>query len=175
MALEREILQQLKKHKQLINELEVQEYNTVCYGSIWGNEIAWAQASAVQNTWYPVADTDMTDGLLNGITHDGSGKLTIIAAGIYLCNYQISAEISVANKHIQATFGITPSGGVLAAQNDGTNHIEHVSANAQIPMGGVAIFNIGASSTLEVLIRTTDTGTPTLTVDHCNLAVVRIA
>lgn len=139
------------------------------YGSCWGNDIAWTQASAVQNTWYPVSDTDMTDGQLNLVTHDGSGQLTVSKAGRYLVNYGICLESSVVNEHIET--GISVSGTVA---NDGRNHFHVFTPNAEIPIGCTAILNLAASATVQIAVRTPDAGTPNLTVEHANLSIVQV-
>ena len=64
------------------------------HGSCWGNEIGWTQASAAQDTWYPISDADMSDGQLADVAHDGSGKLTVTFAGKYLINYAVTLECS---------------------------------------------------------------------------------
>ena len=140
-------------------------------GSCWGNEIAWTQASAVQNTWYEISDTDMTDGQLHNVTHDGSGKLTVTNAGWYLCTWTLSGETDAgAGTHIQATFSVSGT-----ETNDGMNHSETRGANAQISMAGTAILDLAASATLEVSMRTTDAGTPDISVDHLNITILQIA
>jgi hypothetical protein len=140
------------------------------FGSCWGNEIAWTQAAAVQNTWYEISDADMSDGQLHDITHDGSGKLTVTYAGMYLCTWTLSGETSAGSgTHIQGTFSISGT-----ETNDGMNHSETIGANSQIAMAGTAILDLAASATLEVSIRTTDAGTPNITVDHLNITCVQI-
>ncbi len=139
------------------------------YGSCWGNDIAWTQASAVQNTWYPVSDTDMTDGQLNGVTHDGSGKLTVTNAGRYLVNYGAAVESSVLNEHIET--GISVSGTVA---NDGRNHFHVGTPNVEVPVSCTAILSLAASATIEFAVRTPDAGTPNITVQHLNISVVQV-
>ena len=140
-------------------------------GSCWGNEIGWTQASAVQNTWYEISDADMTDGQLHNVAHDGSGKLTVANAGRYLCTWTLSGETDAgAGTHIQATFSISGT-----ETNDGMNHSETRGANAQIAMAGTAILDLAANATLEVSMRTTDAGTPDISVDHLNISIVQIA
>jgi hypothetical protein len=140
------------------------------FGSCYGNEIAWTQASAVQNTWYEISDADMANGQLHDVAHDGNGKLTVTYAGMYLCNYAISGETDAgAGTHIQCTFSVSGT-----ETNDGMNHSETIGANSQIAMSGVAILDLAASATLEVSIRTTDAGTPDISVDHLNITCVQI-
>jgi hypothetical protein len=139
------------------------------YGSCYGNEINWTQASAAQDTWYEVSDADMADGELNGVTHDGSGKLTVSVAGRYLINYTCSAEVSLPGKHVQS--GISISGTEVAA---GISHYNAASANEQFNTAGTAILDLAANATVEVSLRTTDTGTPDISVDHLNITVIMI-
>ena len=145
--------------------------NEFAYGSCYGNEIAFDANSGavVQNTWYEISDADMTDGRLNLVTHDGSGKLTAGVAGDYLCNYSVSGEGSTgAGTHIQTTFSVSGT-----ETNDGMNHTETSGANAQIGLSGTAILNIPSGGTLEVSIRCTD-ATPTITVDHLNITIMKL-
>lgn len=139
------------------------------YGSCWGNEIGWSQASAAQNTWYQISDTDMTDGQLNLVTHDGSGKLTVTKAGRYLVNYAWSGDCSGVAKHVQ--LGISVSGTV---GNDGVNHFYTTTASEQYSVSGTAILDLAANAYVEIAMRTTDTGDPTLTTDHLNFTMVQV-
>jgi hypothetical protein len=140
------------------------------FGSCYGNEIGWTQASAVQNTWYEISDSDMADGQLHDVAHDGSGKLTVTYAGMYLCTWTMSGETDGgAGTHIQATFSVNGT-----ETNDGINHTETRGADAQIAMAGTAILDLAASATLEVSMRTTDAGTPDISVDHLNIICLQI-
>lgn len=139
------------------------------YGSCWGNEIGWSQASAAQNTWYVISDTDMTDGQLNLVTHDGSGKLTVTKAGVYYVVYTVSQTNNGNNKHVQT--GIAINGTV---QNDGVNHVDGLAANIDTVLSGNAILALTASQYIEIAIRTTDTGTPTISVDHLNVTIFQV-
>jgi hypothetical protein len=140
------------------------------YGSCWGNEIGWSQANAVQNTWYDISDADMEDGQLLGVTHDGSGQLTVLAGGRYACIYTMAIEADALNQHIQTTFSVN---GV--ATDDGVNHVETFGSSKQQAISGVAILDLEDGDTVETAIRTTDAGTPTLSVDHLNLALRRVS
>lgn len=137
------------------------------YGSCWGNEIGWSQASAAQNTWYKVSDADVSDGQLNLVTHDGSGKLTVSKAGKYLANWGVTGQVS-GNKHWAVGVGVD---GTIA--NDGQTHIEAV-ANTENTVGGTAILSLTANQTVELMMRTIDTGTPTIEVHDMSLSVVQI-
>lgn len=141
------------------------------FGSCYGNDIAWSQAAAVQNTWYNISDADMTDGELNAVTHDGNGKLTVLKAGRYLINYSIDLDGSVANDHYESGIEIDGSGSDIS---QGRTHVSGVSANADNPLAGTAIVNLAANATIEVCVRTTDANTPTITVDHLTITVVQV-
>jgi hypothetical protein len=139
------------------------------YGSVWGNEIGWTQASAVQNTWYEISDADITTGQLNEVTHDGNGQLTIGIAGRYHCIWSVSSEVTAANQHLQITFSVNGT-----ETSDGINHYESFGISRQFPISGNAILDLAATDTLEVSIRTTDAGTPDINVDHLNISIVHI-
>ena len=147
----------------------------MAYGSALGYEIAWAQASAVQNTWYAVSDADFVDGALLRVIHDSSGQLTLVDGGTYLLVADISTESSIANQHLQVGFGVTPPGGTLGIVAGAANHVEFQFANEEQAVGINATVVIPASSAIQVYVRTTDAGTPNLTVDHCMLSAVRIS
>ncbi len=139
------------------------------YGSFWGNEIGWTQASAVQNTWYDIVNSNITTGELNNIVHDGNGKLTVLKAGRYLALWSGAFEADAANVHIQVTFSVN---GVPT--DSGVNHFETVGVNRQDPVSGNAILDLSANDTVEIAIRTTDSGTPDLAIDHLNMTLVLI-
>lgn len=139
------------------------------FGSAYGNEIAWAQASAAQNTWYEISDSDMATGQLNNVTHDGNGQLTVLTAGMYYAVWSCTSEVSATNKHVQLTFSINGT-----ETNDGLNHYESFGTSKQFPVSGNAILDLAANDTVEIAIRTTDAGTPNLAVDHLNITLVQI-
>jgi hypothetical protein len=141
------------------------------HGSCYGNDIGWSQANAVQNTWYNISDADMADGVLNGVTHDGSGELTVTYAGMYLVNYSLSFEDDTVNDHIEVGIEVSGSGSANAA---GQNHTESKFANEEEGIGGTCILDLAASATIEVAIRTTDNNTPTISVQHVNLTCVLV-
>jgi hypothetical protein len=138
-------------------------------GSCYGNSIAWTQASAVQNTWYPVSDSDMTDGTAGfvGITHDGSGELTVTYGGRYLLGYGISVDNPAG-----AAIEVTPRvDGTEAAE--GRVGVDPTGA-AQHALASTTILKMDPSSTVELSIRTTDSGTPTLGVEFMTISLVLI-
>jgi hypothetical protein len=141
----------------------------VPFGSCYGNEIAWSQASAVQNTWYDISDSTMVDGQLHNVTHDGNGQLTVSVAGMYAADWYGSFEADAQNVHVQVTFSVNGT-----ETNDGINHFETFGTNTQQAMSGNAILDLAASDTINVSIRTTDAGTPDLAIDHLGLRLVHI-
>lgn len=130
--------------------------------SVYGNEIAWTQAAAVQNTWYIVSDADMTTGRLNETTHDGNGQITVARAGDYEVHWYGAFEANAANVHIQ----VAPSINGAAPVGDALNHFETFGVSRQAPCGGDGILDLAANDTVEMAIRTTDAGTPNLAIDH---------
>jgi hypothetical protein len=136
------------------------------YGSCYGNEIGWTQAAAVQNTWYDISDSDMADGGLHGITHDGNGKLTVGKAGWYKAHWSGSFEANAANVHIQISFSVNGTETVK-----GMNHFETFATDRQSPSSGFTHLDLAASDTVNVSIRTTDAGTPDLAIDHLMLSL----
>jgi len=139
------------------------------FGFCYGNEIAWAQASAVQNQWYDISDADMISGPLHNVTHDGSGQLAVAIAGMYAADWAGSFEAGSANVHVQVTFSIDGT-----EVNLGLNHFETVGASRQDPCAGHAILDLAATNTVNVSIRTTDAGTPNLAIDHLMLRLFHI-
>lgn len=139
------------------------------FGSVYGNEINWTQANAVQNTWYKISDADMTTGQLHNVTHDGNGQLTVTEPGMYHAVWSCSSEIDAASKHVQITFCVNGT-----ETNDGMNHYESFGVSRQFPIPGNAILDLPDNATVEVSIRTTDVGTPNLLVDHLNITLFQI-
>jgi hypothetical protein len=142
-------------------------HDIIPYASCYGNEIGWSQATAVQNTWYPISDSDMTDGSLIQAAHDGSGKITVATSGKYLVNWSIAVDISNNNDHVQV--GIIVDG---AANAQGLNHAEATKANDHKALSGTAILALTAGQAVQIGLRTTDANTPTLGVDHLNITLV---
>jgi len=141
----------------------------LAYGNCYGNEIAWTQASAVQNTYYDIADSDMATGYLNNVTHDGNGKLTVTEPGMYLCVWYASLEANGANVHLQ--MAISVNGTEIA---DGSNHFETFGVSNQSPVSGTAILDLADNATVNLSVRTTDAGGPDLTIDHLGFSLVQI-
>lgn len=137
------------------------------FGNCCGNEVFWSQANAVQDTWYDILDANMIDGQLSGVTHDGNGKLTVAKTGTYAADWAGAFESNAANVHLQLAFSINGT-----ENEDCVNHIETVGANRQSTAAGNAIFDLEVGDTVNVSMRTTDTGTPNLMVDHLMLRLI---
>ena len=142
----------------------------LCYGSCSMYRGAWSQVAA-QNTWYNVSDTDMIDGLFNNVTHDGDGELTVTKAGIYKITVSCDTECDAANKHIEIGFEVS-NGGSAATEGIVCNETEF--ASEEDVLSTTALLDLAADATIELCVRTTDTGTPTITVDCVNLNCVQV-
>lgn len=138
------------------------------YGACYGNEIAWTQASAAQNTWYLISDADMVDGPLNSMTHDGSGKLTATNAGTYLIGAAITFECSAANIHCE--IGISIDGAAPATHQ--CLEFKFASSERAAPL--TRIITLTAAQTIECAVRTTDVGTPDITVHDVSITTVML-
>ena len=141
------------------------------FGSCSGNHIGWVQANAVQNTWYNISDSDVNDGMLHNVTHDGNGKLTIANAGMYLIGYCLCFEDTVANDHIEVGIEVSGSG---SAHAQGQAHLENKFSNEEEHASSSAILDLAAAATIEVAIRTTDASTPGISVQAVNLTCVQV-
>lgn len=148
---------------------EYRQFSIAPYGACYGKGIAWSQASAAQNTWYLMSDPDMDDSELSGVTHDGSGALTVQYAGIYKIDMAISMQNSGVNKHIE--YGVSVSGAdPVMYQRElfpATSAETHGSLTRMI--------SLSANDTIQLALRTTDTGTPTITVDNLSVAMIGVA
>ena len=140
------------------------------YGSCSMYHGNWAQALA-QNTWYNVSDADFISGLLNSVTHDGSGKLTVARAGIYKVSVSLDFEVDAANKHIEIGFEVSGSG---SAATEGIVCQEAIGANQEFMGTTVALLDLAASATIELCVRTIDAGNPTITIDCVSLDCIHI-
>ena len=137
--------------------------NIIQFGSVFGNEIDWTQVNAVQNQWYDISDSDMQDGQLYGITHDGNGKLTVVKAGKHAADWSGAFEANANGVHVQITFSVN------GVEDETINHFETIGSNRQSTASGPGILDLAAGDTVNVSIRTTDAGTPNLAIDHLML------
>lgn len=144
------------------------------YGYCYGDHLNWTQNNAEQNTWYPIgngADSDMISGLLNLTTHN-AGLITVTKAGIYMVGFNISHEENAANVHME--FGVEVNGVDPAADSP---HIHTTSKFSNQEQGNAAIpvpIALAAGETIQVSIRTIDTGTPNFKVDNIHLSCVQV-
>lgn len=145
----------------------------LAYGGFYGNSINWSQVFPTQNTWYNISDTDATDsnGGLNGMTHDGSGKLTINKPGRYLINYNITAEAGTGKSSFES--GVEVDGGGVPI-NDGQATQYFGLAGEEYQLSGTMILDLSSTQTLELSIRTIDSGVNSITVNKINMTAVMI-
>ena len=146
-------------------------YRPMGYGSCSSGsaDINWTQAAAAQNTWYDISDADMVDGVLSQITHDGSGKLTVVNDGVYLVNYSITFESNTANTNILTA--ISGNGTEVAF---GNGHVEAVAANVEYTASSSAVLRLAAGATINISIATQDASTPTLKVDMLDIVITQV-
>ena len=133
--------------------------------------MAWIQTSAAHNTWYDIVDSNMTSGPLNGITHDGNGKLTVAAAGMYLINYTVCWENDAVNDHVMIGIEIDDGG---TAEVAGRGHSENKFANQEEHLSGTAILDLAASSYIEISIMTMGATTPDFLIHAVNITMVQV-
>lgn len=143
------------------------------YGSFYGSHIGWSQASAAQNTWYDINDADISggDGGFNDVANDGSGQIAIATSGRYLINFSADIEVDAAGKHIEVGVEKNASG---SAEADGVVHAEFGSANEEKNLSGTMILDLALLDTLELCVRTTDTGTPTISVHNVSFTIMMV-
>lgn len=137
-------------------------------GSCSGYELGYSSA-AVQNVEIAISSVGIDDGDLFLMTHNGSGKLTIVSGGKYLVNYGLTMECATANKHVNT--GLYTGG---AGQLSGRQHVEFGAANAEEQVSGSGILDLAAGATLEIYFKCLDAGSPTITIDHTNLTAVMV-
>jgi hypothetical protein len=130
------------------------------FGSCGGDDIAWSQAAAVQNTWYLISDATIADGQLNLVTHDGNGKLTVTKAGKYLINWSGAFESNIITGSVHV--GLSINGASPAAHVGLTNRSVLYGAAAPSIFSGTGIVLLAANDTVELTIRTTAADTPNL-------------
>lgn len=141
------------------------------FGGCYGDHIAWVQAAMVQNTWYNISDADISSMALNGVTHDGSGELTVTEPGMYLVSYSITYQMDHANEHIEVGIELNGSGSATAI---GHLHAETKFANQEEALSGTCILDLADNTTVEVTVQTTDAGNPDILIDMLLLTVTQI-
>jgi len=141
----------------------------VAHGCCHGTGIGWSQANAVQNTWYPISDADMGDGILHNAEHDGNGKITVYPAGHYLILWGLSGGNTSNDDDTEITIRVS---GTETAH--GKVEFQTPKANYFFAKAGHAMLELTANDYIEVSIRTIDANTPTLSVDTLNLTAILI-
>ena len=141
----------------------------VSHGCCHGETIAWSQANAVQNTWYPISDADIIDGELHNAGHDGSGKITVYPAGHYLVLWDLSGGNTSNDDDTEIAISVSGT-----ETDHGKVTFQTPKANYFFAKAGHALLEFTANEYIEISIRTIDNNTPTLTVDSLNLSVILI-
>lgn len=136
------------------------------HGCCHGDHINWTQANMAQTTWYNISDADMISGRIRGVTHNGSGLLTVIVEGRYLVLFNVAWEIDTANKHVEFGVGIN---GANPSSVGPHVHTESKFANQESDNASSSIIYLDAGDTIQVFARTIDAGTPDIKVDSVHL------
>jgi len=140
------------------------------FGSFWGYVLLWVQANAVQFLWYDISDPeDIGTGRLNGITHDGAGKLTVLTEGAYEANWYGSFSADAIGVEVQVALSVNG-----AETSMGLNRYETMAANKPHPFSGMAILDLAANDTVNLSIMTPTAGTPDLGIDVLGLVLKQI-
>ena len=138
------------------------------YGSFKGNEINWQQAAA-QNVWYTISDADISAGPIHKMTFQNNQELKINVSGFYLLNYYLTAECSIANKHILSALEVNGIQETL-----GQVHHEFGRANEEESWSAPGLINLTVNDLVSIGISTPDAGNPTVTIDHVGIVIVEI-
>ena len=138
-------------------------------GSCYGNNLTWSQASAVQNTWYPISDSGISDGTdgLTGVAHDGNGELTVTYGGRYLLSYGVSVD-NQAGLAIELTPRIDDS--EIGDARIGVDP----AGPAQHALSSTAVIHLDPGGAVDMSVRTTTIGSPTIGVEFYSLSLVHI-
>jgi hypothetical protein len=140
------------------------------FGSFW-TSADFTQSSMTSNTWYPITLAAISDGQLNHMTHDGSGKLTMQVAGKYMLNYSVTVTVNTAGRHVQS--GIRINGSV--SSEEGVAHYDPQGVGVEGQLSGNVILSLSVGDEVELAVRTTDSGTGlTVTIDHISCNMVQI-
>lgn len=132
--------------------------------------LGWTQVCA-QNTWYNVSDAGIVSGDLNGITHDGSGQLTVGYDGIYDAIGILTLQTSITNKDVQVAFSVNGTSRTTRA----IQQIDLFMINDDEEVIPIAdTLDLLANDTVEISLRTIDAGNPTITVDYYTIKLVCI-
>ncbi|MCK5615361.1 hypothetical protein KAR91_76565, partial [Candidatus Pacearchaeota archaeon] len=141
------------------------------YGYCYGDHIAWTQAAAAENVWYMVDDADMISGVLNNVSHDGSGKLEVAVAGDYLVSFDISYEVNASNIHIEFSVEIDEANPAVDSPH---THTTSKFANQEQASSASGMITLAAGEEIQVSVRTTGVSTPTISVHDVHLNCVQV-
>lgn len=142
----------------------------IVFGSCYGNEIGHSvnAGSAAQNTWYEIVDANIVDGFFNLTTHDGNGAITVTEPGIYEVAYSITIEDDTSGDHVQTSVSISDT------ETGAITHFETFGVAKHGVLSGVGFYDCADNATIEISIRTTDAGTPDITIDHIQFTVKQV-
>ncbi len=138
------------------------------YGSFKGNEFMWQQVMA-QDTWYTISDVGITAGPVHKTTFQNNQELKITVAGFYVPILYLTAELSIANKHILSAFQINGTEQLL-----GQTHHEFGRAGEEHAWSSPGLFNLTVDDVLSIGVMSPDAGNPTISVDHAGLVLFEI-
>lgn len=141
----------------------------LAYGSLKGNEIGWDNGGAAQDVWVTILDSDISVGLVNNVVFQNNGELKVNNAGVYSINYSITANASIANKHVLAAPEIN---GV--EQTDGQTHQIVTAAGSEFSMGGAGLLELSVDDTISIGVACDDASTPTITVNHIGVTITQL-
>lgn len=137
------------------------------FGAMYGNNIEWTSVAFGGGGTFVIIDT-LTGGEVNNTTFQNTQELLIATEGRYLINWSLSAEVAVANKHIEIGIGVNGTANVAGRQ-----HIELPSANKEEGVSGTAILDLAATNTISLMITNLDDNTQ-VEVHHVNLTLTHI-
>ncbi len=143
------------------------------YGYCYGDHVAVDLNNDVQNTWYTIADggNEFSSGLLNSVTHDLNGKLTVAKAGVYWVEFNIAYEVNAANVHVELGIEVD---GVDPVADSPHVHTTSKFANQEQDNSAAGIIVLTAGQTIQTSIRTVDVGTPDFFIDNVHLSCMQI-
>jgi hypothetical protein len=146
-------------------------YRPMAYGQCTSGagDINWQQVNAAQNTWYRITDADMIDGVSSSVTHDGSGRLTVVTDGMYTISYTATFLSDTVTTNIYT--GILQNGSIIAP---GVAWLTAVASNTKYHLAGSAIYRLAVGDTIDVGVFTDSALSPDLTVNMLDLSLVQI-
>jgi hypothetical protein len=111
----------------------------------------------------------METGMLNGVTHDGNGQLTVTEPGYYLTAYKASVASTIKDVHIEVAISVNGT-----ESTNGVAAFDVKVAGATANYASTSILDLSDNTTVELSVRTTTVGNPTLTVDSINLTALQV-